>query len=140
GRFDRHSIARNGLTAYDCIVSLGRFPMPTPLLPLSVRRDQIVDARGHTVRLRGPCLGGWLNLEDFITGHPGAEHALRATLTDVLGPGRASFVFDRLLEYFFAEDDVAFLKSVGASVVRIALNYRHFESDAAPFEYNEAGL
>jgi hypothetical protein len=114
--------------------------MPTSLLPLSVHRDTIVDSSGKNVRLRGPCIGGWMNMEDFITGHPGAEHALRATLADVLGPGRAAFFFDRLLDYFFAEDDVAFLKSVGASVVRIALNYRHFESDAAPFDYLEAGF
>ena len=114
--------------------------MPTPLLPLSVHRDQIVDSGGNHVRLRGPCIGGWMNMEDFITGHPGAEHALRATLADVLGPARATFFLDRLLDHFFAEEDVAFLASLGASVVRIALNYRHFESDAAPFTYLESGF
>ena len=114
--------------------------VPTPLLPLSVRADKLVDSAGTDVRLRGPCIGGWMNMEDFITGHPGAEHALRATLAEVLGASRASFFFERLLEYFFAEADVAFLKSIGASVVRIALNYRQFESDAAPLEYIEAGF
>src|SRR5438445_7873695 len=109
--------------------------MTRPLPPLSVQHDHIVDSTGAAVRLRGTCIGGWMNMEDFITGHPGAEHALRATLADALGPGRATFFFERLLDYFFAEDDVAFLASIGASIVRIPLNYRHFESDAAPFEY-----
>jgi endoglucanase len=113
--------------------------VPAPLLPLSVRGDNIVDSSGTTVRLRGTCVGGWMNMEDFITGHPGAEHALRATLADVLGPSRATFFVNRLLDYFFAEPDVAFLRSIDANVVRIALNYRHFESDADPFAYMEAG-
>ncbi|MBV9172465.1 MAG: cellulase family glycosylhydrolase, partial [Chloroflexi bacterium] len=114
--------------------------MSTPLLPLSVHDDRIVDSSGTLVRLRGPCIGGWMNMEDFITGHPGPEHGLRASLTDVLGLARATFFIERLLDYFFAEDDVRFLASVGASVVRIALNYRHFEHDATPFEYLESGF
>ena len=114
--------------------------MPTPLLPLSVRGEHILDSSGTQVHLRGPCIGGWMNMEDFITGHPGAEHGFRVALSDALGAGRATFFLDRLLDYFFAEDDVAFLASLGASVVRIALNYRHFESDADPFNYIESGF
>jgi aryl-phospho-beta-D-glucosidase BglC (GH1 family) len=45
-----------------------------------------------------------------------------------------------MLDYFFNEDDVIFLRKAGASVVRIPLNYRHFEDDAAPFKYIEAGF
>ncbi len=107
---------------------------------LRVSGRGIVDAQGKKVRLRGTCPGGWMNMEDFINGHPGAEHTLRAQMADVLGPAKAQFFFERLLDYFFNEDDVVFLKKVGASVVRIPLNYRHFEDDAAPFKYKEAGF
>ena len=100
----------------------------------------IVDAQGAKVRLRGTCPGGWMNMEDFINGHPGAEHTLRTQFADVLGPSRAQFFFDRMLDYFFNEDDVIFLRNAGASVVRIPLNYRHFEDDAAPFKYKEPGF
>jgi endoglucanase len=113
----------------------------TPRLSLlSVRGDQIVDTAGAPVRLRGTCIGGWMNMEDFIAGYPGSEHGLRSTMADVLGEGKARFFFDRLLDYMFAEEDVVFLKSVGANVVRLPLNYRHFESDMAPFQYHEAGF
>jgi endoglucanase len=101
---------------------------------------QILDAQGKKVRLRGTCPGGWMNMEDFINGHPGAEHTLRAQMAEVLGPSKAQFFFDRLLDHFFNEDDVVFLKKAGASVVRFPLNYRHFEDDAAPFHYKEAGF
>src|ERR1039458_9997165 len=45
---------------------------------LRVSGRSIVDAKGKKVRLRGTCPGGWMNMEDFINGHPGAEHTLRA--------------------------------------------------------------
>ena len=107
---------------------------------LRVSGRHIVNAKGKQVRLRGTCPGGWMNMEDFINGHPGAEHTLRAQMAEVLGPARAQFFFERMLDYFFNEDDVIFLRKAGASVVRIPLNYRHFEDDAAPFKYIEAGF
>jgi endoglucanase len=107
---------------------------------LQVKQDQVVDDQGKAVRLRGTCVGGWMNMENFINGYPGDEHGLRAMMAERLGPGKAQFFFERWLDYFFAEEDVAFIKSCGATVVRLPLNYRHFESDAAPFQYLEAGF
>jgi aryl-phospho-beta-D-glucosidase BglC (GH1 family) len=107
---------------------------------LRVIGRHIVDAQGGKVRLRGTCPGGWMNMEDFINGHPGAEHTLRAQMAEELGPAKAQFFFERMLNHFFNEDDVVFLRKVGATVVRIPLNYRHFEDDAAPFKYKEAGF
>jgi aryl-phospho-beta-D-glucosidase BglC (GH1 family) len=107
---------------------------------LGVSGAHIVNASGKKVRLRGTCPGGWMNMEDFINGHPGAEHTLRAQMAETLGPSKAQFFFDRLLDHFFNEDDVIFLKKAGASVVRFPLNYRHFEDDTSPFKYKEAGF
>jgi endoglucanase len=107
---------------------------------LQVRENLIVDAQGTPVRLRGTAVGGWMNMEHFINGYPGAEEGLRTVMADVLGPNMAHFFFERLLDYFFAEQDVAFIRKCGANVVRLALNYRHFERDDAPFEYVEAGF
>jgi hypothetical protein len=103
---------------------------------LRVADGQIVDTSGSPVPLRGTCVGGWMNMEDFIDGYPGSEHGLRAAMADLLGPAKAAFFFERLLDHFFAEDDVAFMKSCGATVVRLPLNYRHFERDATPFQYD----
>jgi endoglucanase len=107
---------------------------------LEVRGGRIVDRRGNQVRLRGTCVGGWMNMENFINGYPGSEHGIRAAVAEVLGPEKGQFFFDRLLEYFFAEDDIKFLHGLGATVVRLPVNYRHFELDSAPFEYLEAGF
>lgn len=107
---------------------------------LQVHGDQIVDASNRPIRLRGACIGGWLNMENFINGYAGVEHTLRATMAHVLGPARAEFLFERWLDYFLAEADIAYLKSLGVNVIRPALNYRHFEDDAQPFVYKESGF
>ncbi len=107
---------------------------------LQVRNGKIVNGQGREVRLRGTCVGGWMNMENFINGYPGAEHAMRATLAETIGESKAHFFFERLLDYFLSEDDIAFMKAQGASVVRLPMNYRHFERDDAPFTYLESGF
>jgi len=107
---------------------------------LHVQGDRIVDQNNLPIQLRGTCVGGWMNMENFINGYPGSEYGLRARMAEALGKDRAQFFFDRLLDYFFNEDDIAFIRSTGATVVRLPLNYRHFERDEEPFQYLETGF
>lgn len=107
---------------------------------LKVRGKNIVNGCGEPMRLRGVCFGGWLNMENFITGYPANESAFRAAIVEVLGNGKANFFFERFLDYFITEDDIRFLKKLGATVVRIPLNFRHFEKDNRPFEYKDEGF
>ncbi len=107
---------------------------------LQVRGDQIVDVAGRAVRLRGTCVGGWMNMENFINDYPGVEHGLRAAMAEALGPELGAWFFDRWHDHFFTDDDVAFITSCGANVVRLPLNYRHFERDDQPFVYLDAGF
>ncbi len=107
---------------------------------LQVDGNRIVTAGGRPISLRGACVGGWMNMEEFINGYPGSEHGLRAVMARQFGAETTQFFFDRMSDYFFSEDDVAYLKSLGTTLVRLPLNYRHFESDARPFEYLEAGF
>lgn len=107
---------------------------------LSVKNGKIVDGSGAEVRWRGTCVGGWMNMENFIDGYPGSEQGIRATMAETLGESKATFFFDRLLDYFLAEDDIAFIKECGATVVRLPFNYRHFEEDMHPFDYLQKGF
>jgi len=47
---------------------------------LHVDRNRIVTANGQPICLRGTCVGGWMNMEEFINGHPGSEHGARAIM------------------------------------------------------------
>jgi endoglucanase len=101
---------------------------------LRVHGTQIVDGAGEPIRLKGTNIGGWLNMENFITGYAANESMMRATMRALLGTERFELFFERLLSAFYAEADVEFLAGIGLNCVRIPVNYRHLESDARPFE------
>ncbi|MFJ2033327.1 glycoside hydrolase family 5 protein [Streptosporangium sp. NPDC087985] len=109
-------------------------------MTLRVSGSRLVDSEGTAVRLRGVGLGGWLNMENFITGYPANESEMRRSVREVLGEERAELFFDRLLTSFFGAEDAALLASMGVNCVRIPVNYRHFESDERPFEIIEDGF
>jgi endoglucanase len=102
--------------------------------------DSIVDGRDQPVRLRGVGLGGWLNMENFITGYSGNETLMRDTVRAVLGDEKYELFFERLLTVFFGAADAELLASRGLNCVRLPVNYRHFESDARPFQIIESGF
>ncbi|KAI0791324.1 glycoside hydrolase [Abortiporus biennis] len=99
---------------------------------LKVSGTKIVDHEGKELILRGAGLGGWMNMENFITGYPGCEFQIRAALEDVVGKESSEFFFDKFLEYFFQDEDAAFFKSLGLNCIRLPFNYRHFEDDMNP--------
>lgn len=107
---------------------------------LRVKGNKIVDEVGVPVILRGAGLGGWMNMENFITGFPGHECQHREAMQEVLGHEKADFFFDKFLENFFTIADAKFLATLGLNCVRIAFNYRHFEDDMNPRILKESGF
>jgi endoglucanase len=107
--------------------------------------DRVVTEDGEKVQLRGVGVGGWLNMENFITGFGSTESSHRAALGRVLGERRSTLLLDSLLTSFFGPDDAAFLASLGMNCVRIPVNYRHWNfpgwsDDDWPGEINPAGF
>ena len=98
------------------------------------------DGGGRPIHLRGVSIGGFLHLENFINGYPGAGHELYQQFAAIAGASRAEFFFGRMLDHFFTEADVRFIRETGANAIRLPLNYRHFERDDRPFEYLEQGF
>jgi endoglucanase len=101
---------------------------------------RFVDGAGAPIRLRGTAIGGWMNMENFITGYAANEQLMRDTVQGVLGPERANLFFERLLTVFFDEADAAFLSGLGMNCIRVPVNYRHFEDDQRPFGVIEDGF
>jgi aryl-phospho-beta-D-glucosidase BglC (GH1 family) len=108
--------------------------------PLKVSGDAIVNTAGERIVLKGTALGGYLNMENFITGYAGHEHEHRSQLAHVLGKKKADFFFDRFLHYFFTEADAEFFASLGMNCIRLPFNYRHFIDDQNPSEYKQDGF
>ncbi|KAJ3501139.1 hypothetical protein NLJ89_g9476 [Agrocybe chaxingu] len=111
-----------------------------PASALKVVGTKIVNEQGEEVILRGAGLGGWMNMENFISGYPGCEHQIREALAEAIGQEKSDLFFDKFLEYFFQEEDAIFFKSLGLNCIRIAFNYRHFEDDMNPRVLKESGF
>ncbi|HEU5107995.1 MAG TPA: cellulase family glycosylhydrolase [Micromonosporaceae bacterium] len=107
---------------------------------IRVDGDRLVGGDGEPVVLRGMGLGGWMNMENFITGYPATESLQRAALRTALGEEGYRRFFDRFLDVFFGDADAAFLASLGLNSLRVPFNYRHFEDDDRPFELKEEGF
>jgi len=114
--------------------------MPDESVLISVDGDHLATAAGEPVRLRGVGLGGWMNMENFITGYPSTEELQRKALRTVLGPEVAAAFFDRFLEVFFTDEDARFLAERGMNCVRLPFHYRHFEDDDRPLQLKEEGF
>ena len=102
--------------------------------------DVLRDDAGNVVRLTGFGLGGWMNMENFITGYPGNESTIRRVMRTTMGPESYEAFFAEFLGGFFTDADAALLADIGLTSVRIPVNYRHFEDDAAPFVLKEEGF
>jgi hypothetical protein len=112
----------------------------TELTFLTARGTDLVDESGTPVRLAGVGLGGWMNMENFISGYPGNEENIRRQLRKAMGEDAYEAFFEEYLDGFISDADAAFLASVGIDSVRIPFNYRHFEDDARPFQLKEEGF
>jgi aryl-phospho-beta-D-glucosidase BglC (GH1 family) len=97
--------------------------MSRNFLGLRVDGDAVVGPDGARVLLRGVGLGGWMNMENFITGYPATESAMREAVAAVLG---SEDFFDLLLDRFFGEADAQFLASLGVTCVRLPVNQKQF--------------
>jgi len=107
---------------------------------LAISSSTVVDGAGKPIALQGVNLGGWMNYEGFILGHPATETAIRTALRRALGPERYGRFSERLLESFYGDADAAYLASLGFTCVRIPVNYRHFEDDNCPFALKPEGF
>jgi endoglucanase len=107
---------------------------------LQTTGSQITTRSGRPVVLHGVGLGGWMNMENFITGFPATESLQREVLRGALGEDGYREFFDRFLDVFFGDADVSFLASLGLNLVRLPINYRHFEDDMRPFELKQEGF
>ncbi|MEV4620682.1 cellulase family glycosylhydrolase [Asanoa sp. NPDC049573] len=114
--------------------------MTTDDIALHVSGQHLVTGNGRQVRLRGVGLGGWLSMENFITGYPSTEELHRRALRGALGDDVYEAFFERFHEAFFADDDAAYLSSLGHNCVRVAVHYRLFEDDDRPRELKEEGF
>lgn len=97
---------------------------PAELPMLSVSGEDIVDADGNTVALRGTNFGGWLVQEGWMC--PTAQTdtlSTNMTLYSRFGRERAEALIAAYEESWITEADFANVKALGLNVVRVPFTY-----------------
>lgn len=107
---------------------------------LRVAGQHIVTQAGEPVLLRGVGVGGWLNMENFITGYPSTESVQRAAMRQAMGEEAYQAFFRQFTESFFGDADARYLASLGVNCVRVPVNYRLLLDDAGPLQLRDSGL
>ncbi|MEI8243959.1 MAG: cellulase family glycosylhydrolase [bacterium] len=95
---------------------------------------------GRAIRLRGFNVGNWLNLENFMIGLPGVDSLIRTAMREIAGDDKCAAFFEAFTDSYFTEDDAAYIAGMGFNLLRVPFNYRLFESDQAPYRYDERGF
>ena len=109
---------------------------------LTTRGSEFRDGTGAPTRLRGVGLGGWMNMENFITGYPANEsHDAAPRSTRCSAPSATSAFFDRLLDALLrSRRRAAACRSRRQLRARSRSTTAHFEDDDRPFELREDGF
>ncbi len=112
--------------------SLGASAGPSPAQPptfslLRASSQQIVNAQGEVVRLRGVNLGGWLVKEGYILHFPEPAYdspsEIDRALLDLAGSTLGTQLLKEYRDQWITEDDLAEIARLGFNSVRLPLHY-----------------
>lgn len=92
------------------------------------------------ILLKGVSLGGWLVLEDHMSGIPYIDHKIRERFNAILGEDIGQAFFKTYQESYITEKDFEFLHNLGVNFIRLPFNYRMLEDGMNPGVYKEEGF
>jgi len=106
----------------------------TPVSPgdmLHTEGEDIVNANGETVILRGTNFGGWGIMEDWFTPftNPAGEEGMYQTLVSRFGVQATHELFKTYRSNWITEQDYKNVADIGMNCIRLPIWYRNFQSD-----------
>jgi hypothetical protein len=94
--------------------------------------EQIVDAHGREIHLRGINLGNWLVPEGYmwqLGGHAQSAREIEGLVTELIGPRRARAFWRTWRETYITKEDIHLIHQAGFNSIRIPIHYKFFASD-----------
>jgi len=97
------------------------------------RGQDLVDARGRVLHLKGTNLGNWLVPEGYMwhLADPQSPSEIEAFTRHLLGPEKAEAFWKQWRETYITEADLQFQAQAGCNSVRVPLHYRFFLEDCS---------
>jgi endoglucanase len=90
---------------------------------------KIVDGQNREVILRGIGIGGWMLQEPYmlqLSGVAGTQHEIKNKILDLIGPENTDVFYNKWLNNFLTEKDIAALAKWGFNSIRLPMHYRLF--------------
>ena len=112
------------ITAFVGFAACNRRPSDTSLPMLSAAGEDIVDADGNVVVLRGTNFGGWLVQEGWMCPTDQTDTlSTDMTLYSRFGKEKAEALIAAYQDSWITEDDFRTVKELGLNVVRVPFTY-----------------
>ena len=104
--------------------------------------QEIVDASGQPVLLRGFGLGGRLVPEGYMLHIPGfgSPSSIRKQIVDLVGEENAAAFYREYEANYVSEADIALIASWGFNSIRLPFNYRMLSPESQPGVFLEEGF
>ena len=98
---------------------------------MTVSGSQFISPDGEPVILKGTNLGNWLLPEGYMFKFQKTNAAwmIDESFRQLVGPDQTDAFWQEYLDSYIKEDDIAFLKSIGANHIRVPFNYRLFTGE-----------
>lgn len=98
---------------------------------IKVKGKEIIGLDGKPFLLKGTNLGNWLVPEGYMFKFKNTNSPAMITqaIGQLLGPEDAALFWKTYLDNYITEEDIHFLKSMGANSVRLPFSYRLFTSE-----------
>lgn len=107
---------------------------------LKTQGRDILNEKNERIILRGMNLGNWMLIEPNMFGTAGTQRRLKRAMVTCAGREKTDYFFNCLLDKWITDKDICYLKSLGMNSLRVPLDYRYFENDDSPFEYEAEGF
>lgn len=98
---------------------------------VSVKGKDIVSPDGQKLVLRGTNLGNWLVPEGYMFkfNDVNSPAAIDRVIKELVGPEEAKKFWDRFLDNYITEADIAYLKKTGCNHLRLPFHYKMFTAE-----------
>lgn len=113
------------------VLTISCTPKQKPISYMTVSGTEFISPGGEPVILKGTNLGNWLLPEGYMFkfSKTNAAWMISEAFNELIGPAGTDAFWQEYLDSYITEDDIKYLRSIGANHIRVPFNYRMFTGE-----------